>query len=274
MNSDVAGRKESIVMMELAKPRQRLHCCGHFLSCPAMHDFDAYDTLSFDCYGTLIDWEAGIAAALRPWASRSSLELTDEELIAAHARHETLVQQAAPTASYPEILGDTLRRIGDELGAPVSDDDAAAFGASVGDWPAFEDSAEALQRLKERYKLVILSNIDRASLAASRQRLQVDFDLVVTAEEVGSYKPDLRNFDFMFARLSAIGSERSKLLHVAESLYHDHEPSKKLGLPSVWIRRRHGKQGLGATAEPSRPVRPRWRYDSLAAFAEDAAGSA
>ena len=136
-----------------------------------MDDFAEFTTLSFDCYGTLIDWESGIAAALRPWAAAAGLALDDEALIAAHARHETHAQQDDPTALYPAVLEETLRRIGRELGAAVSEADAAAYGASVGEWPAFADAAEALHALSERFRLVILSNVDRKSLATSNRRL-------------------------------------------------------------------------------------------------------
>ncbi len=236
-----------------------------------MNPFAEFSTLSFDCYGTLIDWETGIAAALQPWAARTGLELDAEQLIAAHGRHETLVQQERPTARYPDVLAETLRRIGGELGAAVSDQDAAAYGASVGEWPAFPDSAEALRRLVDRYKLVILSNVDRDSFAKSHERLGVEFDLIVTAEDVGSYKPDLRNFHAMFARLRDLRTDRAELLHVAESLYHDHGPAQRLGLPSVWIHRRLGKEGHGATAQPAGVVEPEWVYPSMASFADTAA---
>jgi len=235
-----------------------------------MNDFDRYTTLSFDCYGTLIDWENGIATALRPWAVDAGLAIDDQDLVAAHARHETHVQQANPVAEYPEVLADTLRRIGSELGVQVSEEDATAYGQSVGEWPAFPDSADALGRLAERFKLVILSNIDRTSFAESNKQLGVEFDLIVTAQDVGSYKPDPANFEFMFDRLSDIGSDRTDLVHVAESLYHDHEPAQRFGLPSVWIDRRHDREGSGAAAQPRTKVEPLWRFTSLGAFADAA----
>lgn len=234
-----------------------------------MNEFDGYDTLSFDCYGTLIDWEAGIAVALHRWSDGRGLQLEPSDLIAAHARHETYAQQDMPTALYPEVLGETLRRIGNDFGTAVTDDEAAVYGASVGDWPVFGDSHEALSRLATRYRLAILSNVDRASFARSSDRLGVTFDLVVTAEDVGSYKPNLANFHALFDGLSKIGGDRSGLLHVAESLYHDHGPSTELGLPSVWIHRQHDSGGVSAA--PPSDVAPQWEYSSLAAFA-DAAG--
>ena len=235
-----------------------------------MGEFDGYGTLSFDCYGTLIDWEKGIAAALRPWAGRRGLELADDELVAVFGAVETVVEGEHPADPYPEILAEVMRRIGDRLGAPVADDEAAAFGASVGDWPAFPDTAEALARLAERYRLVILSNVDRGSFAASNRRLGVTFDWVVTAEDVGAYKPDRAMFDALLAAVEADGSQRGRLLHVAESLYHDHLPAAEAGIDSVWIHRRFDRGGFGATHPPDGEVRPRWRFTSIAEFARAA----
>ena len=235
-----------------------------------MTDFDRFEAMSFDCYGTLIDWETGIANALRPWASRNGLGLDDEALIAAHGRYETHVQDEMPGALYPTVLGETLRRVGAELGAPVTDDDAAAYGESVKDWPAFPDTAAALSRLATRFKLIILSNIDRASFASSQPRLGVNFDAIITAEDVGTYKPQLGHFERLFTELDRLGVARDRLVHVAESLFHDHQPAAALGLSSVWIHRRHEKGGAGATAVPSGEVSPTWRFTSMAEFAEAA----
>jgi 2-haloalkanoic acid dehalogenase type II len=235
-----------------------------------MGDFDRFDVMSFDCYGTLIDWETGIANALRPWANRNGLDVDDEALIAAYGRHETHVEDDLPGALYPVILGETMRRVGAELGAAVTDAEATSFGQSVKEWPAFADTAEALQRLASRFKLIILSNIDRASFAASNPRLGVTFDAIVTAEDVGSYKPMPAHFDRLFEEVQRLGVARDRLVHVAESLFHDHQPAAALGLPSVWINRRYGKGGSGATATPSGEVSPTWRFTSMAAFADAA----
>lgn len=235
-----------------------------------MSDFDRFEAMSFDCYGTLIDWETGIANALRPWATRNGLALDGEAIIAAHGRHETHVEDDMPGMLYPIVLGETLRRVGAELGAEVTDDDADAFGRSVKDWPAFPDSAAALKRLASRFKLIILSNIDRASFAASKPRLGVEFDAIITAEDVGSYKPQRGHFDRLFEELERLGVGRDRLVHVAESLFHDHQPAADLAIPSVWIHRRHGKGGTGATATPSGEVSPTWRFTSMAEFAEAA----
>jgi 2-haloalkanoic acid dehalogenase type II len=235
-----------------------------------MSEFDRFEAMSFDCYGTLIDWETGIANALRPWAARNGLDLGDQALIAAHGRHENHVEDDMPSAPYPQILGETWRRIGDALAVPVTEADATAYGESVKDWPAFPDTVEALRRLKTRFKLIIVSNIDRASFAASKPRLGVEFDAVVTAEDVGSYKPRLGHFDRLFEEISQLAVARDRLVHVAESLFHDHEPAATLGLPSVWIHRRHEQGGTGATATPSSDVSPTWRFTSMAEFADAA----
>ena len=235
-----------------------------------MSDFDRFGAMSFDCYGTLIDWETGIANELRPWAVGNGLDLDDQALIAAHGRYETHVQDEMPSAIYPDILGETLRRVGAELGAPVTEADAAAYGDSVKDWPEFPDTAEALQRLSTKFKLIIASNIDNASFAASKPRLGVEFDAIVTAEDVGSYKPQRGHFDQLFRELDRLGVQRDRHVHVAESLFHDHEPAAALALPSVWIHRRHDKGGTGATATPSGEVSPTWRFTSMAEFADAA----
>lgn len=224
--------------------------------------------LSFDCYGTLIDWEAGIAAALRPWADRSGLQLSDEELLTAYAEHEAAAERDHPTDLYPLILARSIRALGERLGAVVTDAEAEAFGGSVPDWPAFDDSHEALTRLARHYRLIILSNVDRASFAASNERLGVTFTGVVTAQDVGSYKPDPRNFDALAAETDRLAVPRDRLLHVAQSLFHDHVPAKNAGLPTVWIDRRHADPGWGATPQPAAPITPDATFTSLADFAD------
>jgi 2-haloalkanoic acid dehalogenase type II len=233
-----------------------------------MTDFDRFRALSFDCYGTLIDWESGLLAELRPWADRHGSAKTDDELLAAFGAVESDVQQEQPTALYPDVLAESLRRVGTAEGVAVPDAEAADFGASVGRWPAFPDSAEALARLKARYQLIILSNVDRTSFAASNERLGVTFDLIVTAQDVGAYKPSPKSFPALFERLPEIGVAREDLLHVAQSLYHDHGPARAVGLPCVWIDRRGDRAGAGATPTALGLPEPAWRYPSMAAFAD------
>ena len=231
-------------------------------------DFADFDALSFDCYGTLIDWEAGIAAVLRRWAQARGSSLTDEELLAAYSAHEAETEAEHPTDLYPAILARSMRAVGAQLGIPVGDAEAEAFGRSVPDWPAFPDSPDALARLARHYRLIILSNVDRNSFAASNERLGVTFTSILTAQDIGSYKPSPRNFAALLAETDRLGIPRGRLLHVAQSLFHDHVPAKAAGLPTVWIDRRHAKAGWGATPDPGAPVMPDWTFASMGAFAD------
>ena len=206
-------------------------------------NLDDFEALSFDCYGTLIDWETGLVAVLREWATRRGLQMDDQALITAYGSHEAAAERSRPGDAYPHILARSMRALGAELGAEVTDADADALARSVPDWPAFPDSPDALTALSERYKLLILSNVDRVSFAASNERLGVEFTSILTAEDIGSYKPSPRNFDALGAEARRLGIGTGKLLHVAQSLFHDHVPAKKAGLPTVWINRRHAKPG-------------------------------
>ncbi len=207
-------------------------------------DLDRYDALTFDCYGTLIDWETGILAALR--GALPALELADEALLEGFARHEA-AQEAGRYLPYREILRLTLLGIASEYDATLAGDPtetAAAFGGSVVDWPAFPDSPGALADLAARYRLGVITNCDDDLFAASQRRLGITFDEVVTAEQARRYKPNPRGFELMFERL---GLPTSRILHVAQSLYHDHVPAKRLGLATVWVNRRADRAGSGAT---------------------------
>lgn len=230
----------------------------------SLTDFDA---LSFDCYGTLIDWETGIAAILRPWAVAHGLALSDDDLLTAYGNCEAYEEGTHPEAAYPEILTRSFKALGRQLGAEVPEDTASRFGSSVPEWPAFEDSHDALAALAGRFKLIILSNVDRASFSASNRLLGVRFDSVLTAEDVGSYKPSARNFESLHEEAERLGVADGRLLHVAQSLFHDHVPAKRAGLSTVWINRRRGRPGQGATPPPPVPVEPDWEFPSMAAFA-------
>ena len=227
-----------------------------------------YTTLTFDCYGTLIDWETGIYNALKPWLDRHELSMSRDEALELYARHESAQEHETPEMLYSDLLAATLKRIGAELDLDVGDDEAAAIGDSVKDWPAFPDSAEALAYLKQHYKLVILSNVDRASFAHSNAKLGVEFDAIYTAEDVGSYKPSPRNFAYMLEHLAALGVAKQDILHTAQSLTHDHVPAEDAGLTTCWIDRRHDKPGFGATKPPPRQPRIDVRFTSLGEMAE------
>jgi 2-haloacid dehalogenase len=231
-----------------------------------------FEALSFDCYGTLIDWEAGLSAVLVPWARERGLNLTGEQLLTEYSPFEAVAEAQHPADLYPDVLARSMRLLGGKLGAEVTDEDAARLAHSVPDWPAFPDSHDALAALGQRFKLIILSNVDRASFAASNARLGVTFTSILTAQDIGSYKPSQRNFDALADEAARLEVGPGKLLHVAQSLFHDHVPAQRAGLPTVWINRRHAKPGWGATLEPPAPVTPDWEFPSMAAFAA-AAGS-
>lgn len=228
-------------------------------------DFTSFKAVSFDCYGTLIDWEAGISAVLGPWAGDAR---SDEELLLAYADHEAAVEREQPTALYPEVLAESFRRLGAQLGRPVSEEWAQRLADSVPEWPAFPDSPDALKRLAQHYQLIILSNVHRAGFAGSNRRLGGDFAAIITAEDVGGYKPGEKHFRALDETLPRLGVRRDQLLHAAQSLFHDHVPAKREGLPSVWINRRHDKPGWGATPEPSEGWSYQAEFPSMGAFAD------
>jgi 2-haloalkanoic acid dehalogenase type II len=230
-------------------------------------ELDEFEAMSFDCYGTLIDWEAGLMAVLRPWARRRGLAEEDEQLLAAFSAHESAAEAEHPTERYPDILARSMRALGHDLGAAVTGEDEAALARSVPDWPAFPDSHDALVRLGRGRRLIILSNVDRASFAHSNARLGVTFAGILTAEDIGSYKPSPRNFEALAVEARRLGVTPGKLVHVAQSLFHDHVPAQQAGLPTVWINRRHDRPGWGATPAPSSEVKPDWEFPSMASFA-------
>jgi 2-haloacid dehalogenase len=230
---------------------------------PVPHlDFGRFDVLTFDCYGTLIDWEAGIAAGLRRVLRARGVAAGDEDLLERYARHEAVVE-AGPYAPYREVLARALRGVCAELGVEPTEAEAAAFGGSVGEWPAFPDSSAALARLATRFRLAVITNCDDDLFAASNRRLGVTFDWVITAQQVGSYKPSERNFEVAFER---IGVPCERILHVAQSLFHDHLPAKRLGMTTAWIDRRHDRPGSGAT--PPASATPDLVVPDMATFAD------
>jgi len=232
---------------------------------PVMTDLDygAFDALTFDCYGTLIDWEAGILAALRS-ALPAGDPTADEALLEEFANAETTLEAGA-YRRYREVAGEAMAVVARAHGGKPTQDDVARLGGSVVDWPAFPDSHEALVRLKTRFRLGILTNCDDDLFAASNTKLGVEFAWIVTAQQVGAYKPDERNFRALIARLATDGVPQPRILHVAQSLFHDHAPAQRLGFRSVWIDRRHDRSGAGAT--PPAAALPDATYPSMAAFA-------
>lgn len=237
-----------------------------------------FTTLSFDCYGTLIDWETGLLSALAAWRARTGLAASDDDFLQAFAAAESAEEGANARAPYPQILAGALERMAANFGVDTREGECAAFGASVGNWPAFPDTTKALAILKQHYKLVILSNIDRASFARSNERLGIEFDAIYTAQDIGSYKPSPRNFNYLLDHLQAdLGVSPDQLLHTAQSLYHDHVPARAMGLATCWINRRAGKEsagkpGGGATKTPATEVTPDFTFASMGEMAAAVAG--
>jgi 2-haloalkanoic acid dehalogenase type II len=227
-----------------------------------------YRALTFDCYGTLIDWESGLYEALQPLLRAGAVTRPRDAVLADFARHEAAQEAATPAMLYRGLLAETHRRLSREWGVSVPEDVHVAFGRSVPQWPVFDDTVAALRYLKGHYKLVILSNVDRESFAGSNRRLGVEFDAICTAEDIGSYKPDLRNFHYLLETVAALGVGGHEILHTAQSLHHDHVPAKALGLATAWIDRRHDREGWGATVAPEITPAYDFRFESLGALAE------
>jgi 2-haloacid dehalogenase len=212
-----------------------------------MLDFDAFEVLSFDCYGTLIDWESGILASLRPVLDAHGVATDDESLLALYGELESQAEQGE-FVRYREVLRRVMAGLGERLGFQPTPAELDHLGNTLKDWPAFPDSPAALAALKRRYRLAIISNVDDDLFAGSNQRLEVDFDWVISAEKVRSYKPALRHFE---VALEEFGISPDRQLHIAQSLYHDIGPANRMGLRCVWVNRRHGKESGGATPPAS-----------------------
>lgn len=224
-----------------------------------------YKALSFDVYGTLIDWESGMIAALKPLSDQ--VNLSRDAVLEAHAWHESTCQRMTPGKNYRDVLATVYKRLAEEWGLRATWEQAQTYGRSVADWPAFPDSAEALAYLRQHFKLIVLSNVDNASFAHSEARLGAPFTASYVAEDIGSYKPDPRNFTYMLEQLARQGIEKHEILHVAESMFHDHAPANQQGLDNCWIYRRHDKEGFGATMHPGEMPRYDMMFYSMADLA-------
>lgn len=213
-----------------------------------------FDALTFDVYGTLIDWEPSIAAFLRRMADRGRVPGNDRALMAAYDRIRAEVQQVRPTLLYPDVLRRCYERVCGEWGIAPQAEEREAFAAGPRSWPPYGDSSDALKRLQRRVRIGALSNIDEASLAVTCGKLDIAFDVVVTAERVGAYKPELAHFNAALADLAALGIGRERVLHVAQSLRADIAPANALGLRCVWVNRKGRQLGFaGAGTETARP---------------------
>ncbi len=212
-----------------------------------MRDFDHFEVLTFDCYGTLIDWEAGILHALRPVLRRHGHEPDDQSILERYARLES----AAETRGfriYREVLRDVVDGFAADLGFEVTEGERRVLEESIGAWEPFPDTLAALEALATRFRLGVLSNVDDDLFQITAQKLGVKFDLVVTAQRVGAYKPAPEFFNQAIEELAA---PKQALLHVAQSLHHDVAPAHRIGLSTVWVNRRKGRDGFGATLPSS-----------------------
>jgi 2-haloacid dehalogenase len=220
-----------------------------------MLDFSRFEFLTFDCYGTLINWEAGILAALQPLLHAHRVSLPDQALLELYAELESTAEEG-PYLPYREVLASVVRGVGQRLGFTPTVAEAQSLAASVLRWPPFPDSVAALAQLRTRFRLAVISNVDDDLFAASARMLGNPFAHVITAQQAGSYKPSHNNFQLAFERL---GVAKEKILHVAQSRHHDITPARALGLTCVWMNRRAGKDGSGATipseAQPDLEVR-------------------
>ena len=225
-------------------------------------DFAGKAVLTFDCYGTLIDWETGIAAAVRPVLRAHGLAVSDDRLLELYAEIEAAAE-AGPYRAYAEVLAAAMRGLGQRLGFAPTPAEVVHLANSAGAWPAFPDTPAALAALRRRFKLAIISNVDDVLFAATARRLGVDFDWVVTAQQARSYKPSTAIFR---VALDRIGLPTERLVHVAQSLFHDHVPAKQLGLDTVWVNRRRGRPGFGAT--PPAAAQPDLEVPDLATLAD------
>jgi 2-haloacid dehalogenase len=217
-------------------------------------DLKKYEALTFDCYGTLINWEEGILTSIKPVLQGHNINLAEEKILEIFAEFESELEQGE-YITYREVLKGVVQKFGDRFNFQPTSDELNSLADSIQYWQPFPDTVAALKSLKQRFKLVIISNVDNDLFAFSAKHLQVEFDEVITAEQVKSYKPSLNNFRQAIER---IGIPQEKILHVAASIYHDVVPAKSLGISTVWVNRRAGKQGSGAslpaTAQPDLEV--------------------
>lgn len=228
-----------------------------------LSDFQA---LTFDCYGTLIDWETGLLAALQGLVTCAPRRRSREEVLHDYAVQEAEQERFTPTMKYSQLLAVVYKRLAEDWHAPAPWAECATFAASLRTWEPFPDTVPALRYLTSHFRLYILSNVDNESFSYTARKLGVLFNGVMTAEDIGSYKPSHRNFEYMLGRLKSQGVEKNRILHVAQSLVHDHVPCNELGIASCWIDRQQGRGGAGGA--PAAQPRYDFRFNSMGEFAE------
>jgi 2-haloacid dehalogenase len=205
-------------------------------------DFSGFTTISFDCYGTLIDWESGILPVLRTLLGNHGQSLPDAALLELYGEFEAEAE-SGPYQSYRDVLQAVVRAFANRLHFEASSAEIRSLGESVRAWPPFPDMVRALHELQKRYKLAVISNIDDDLFAETRKHLGVEFDGVITAERARSYKPSINNFQIALRTL-ALSPDR--LLHAAQSIYHDVVPARSLGISTVWVNRKSARPGVGS----------------------------
>jgi 2-haloacid dehalogenase len=205
-------------------------------------DFSRFSTISFDCYGTLIDWESGILPALRSVLAKHGQSLPDAAILELYGEFEAEAE-SGPYQSYRDVLQSVVRSFAARLHFEASSAEIHSLHESVRAWPAFPDTVRALRELQKRYQLVVISNIDDDLFAETRKHLDVEFHDVITAQQARSYKPSLNNFQ-MALRTLALSPDR--LLHAAQSIYHDVVPARSMGISTVWVNRKSARPGIGA----------------------------
>ncbi|RAK99322.1 putative haloalkanoic acid dehalogenase [Aspergillus ibericus CBS 121593] len=235
-----------------------------------MSQLSDYRLLSFDVYGTLVDWEGGILAAFQPTLNKATTQFTREHLLTIYHELERDQQEKTPEMPYSQLLTTIHPLWAKRLNLPPpTEGESLAFGDSIGKWPAFPDTVDALKRLSQHYKLVVLSNVDRASFAKTNAgSLQgFPFNLIITAQDVGSYKPDLRNFEYMLNTVKdKFDVDPEQVLQTAQSQFHDHHPARRVGLKSVWIERPGATMGNLAERVYD------WRFETLGGMADAVEG--
>jgi 2-haloacid dehalogenase len=235
---------------------------GIFVRLNAMLNFSQFKILTFDCYGTLIDWESGIFSALRPILATHGKTLGDEALLELYGELE-LEAESEEFKPYREVLQAVVHGFGKRLGFAPTKQEAESLPNSLAGWLPFPDTVESLRRLSTRYKLAIISNVDDDLFAASAKRLQVAFDYVTTAQQAGAYKPSLKIFNLA---LKKIALPNQQILHCGQSVYHDVLPAQSLGLATVWVNRPSPRVGVGAVKAAS--GKPDIQVNSLKALAD------
>jgi 2-haloacid dehalogenase len=207
-----------------------------------MLDFTRYEILTFDCYGTLIEWEAGILPVLRRIFSAHAKQIDDATILKLYGDFELRAEQGT-FQPYREVLGSVVRQFGVELGFTPTAAEVSSLPDSLSTWKPWPDAVAALKKLKTRFRLAILSNVDDDLFAATRPQLEVDFDEVITAQQAQAYKPSLKLFELALRRINA---PAHRVLHVGQSIYHDVIPAQTLGLATVWVNRPSARPGVGA----------------------------